>query len=183
MLIRFSINITVLVVMIRYIYYKRTKKKEYFFTFFIIGVVVFFICFALKKYELNLGMALGLFAIFGILRYRTLPIEIREMTYLFVIIGISIINALSGKKMSYSEILLTNAVITISLYLLEAFWKNNETIDKVITYEVIKNIRPESRHLLKADLEERLGLEILEIRVGNVNFLRDTAKVYISCKA
>ena len=100
MLIKLIINVIFLTGIIRFIYYKYSKKKEYLFTFYLIGTVVFFLCFTLKKYELDLGMALGLFAIFGILRYRTTPIDVKEMTYLFVVIGISVMNALSNKKMS-----------------------------------------------------------------------------------
>ena len=98
MIIRFSLNLFFLTAVVKFIYYKRSQKKEYLFTFYLIGIVVFFLCFTLKKYELDLGMALGLFAIFGILRYRTLPLEVREMTYLFVVIGIAVMNGLSNKK-------------------------------------------------------------------------------------
>ena len=92
MIVRFLLNFFFLTAVVKYIYYKRSEKKEYLFTFYLIGIVVFFLCFTLKKYELDLGMALGLFAIFGILRYRTLPLEVREMTYLFLVIGIAVMN-------------------------------------------------------------------------------------------
>ena len=103
MLIRFCLNFIFVFAIVRCIYYRKYHRKEYLFTYFLISFVVFFICFTLKKFELDLGMALGLFAIFGILRYRTDQIQIREMTYLFIVIGLSVINALSNKKMSYSE--------------------------------------------------------------------------------
>ena len=108
MLLRLSINMLFLTAIIRLSYYHFSKKTEFLFTFYLVGIVVFFLCFTLKKYELDLGLALGLFAIFGIIRYRTEPLKVREMTYLFVVIGVSIINALSNKKMSYMEILLAN---------------------------------------------------------------------------
>jgi putative effector of murein hydrolase LrgA (UPF0299 family) len=179
MIFRFGINISFLTLIIRYLYYKNARNKEYFFTYYMIGVIVFFLCFTLKKFELDLGMALGLFAIFGILRYRTNSIEIKEMTYLFVIIGVSVINSLANKKMSYAEILTANSVVVIALYLTEWFWTLKHLISKVVIYEVIENIKPENYDLLKADLEERIGVEIQQISIGDVDFLKDTAEITI----
>ena len=98
MCVRFLINFFFLTALIRFTYFKFTQRANYLLTFYLVGTVVFFLCFTLKKYEIDLGLALGLFAIFGILRYRTDQLNIREMTYLFVVIGLSIINALSNKK-------------------------------------------------------------------------------------
>lgn len=179
MIFRFGINISFLTLIIRYLYYKNARNKEYFFTYYMIGVIVFFLCFTLKKFELDLGMALGLFAIFGILRYRTNSIEIKEMTYLFVIIGVSVINSLANKKMSYAEILTANSVVVIALYLTEWFWTLKHLVSKVVIYEVIENIKPENYDLLKADLEERIGVEIQQINIGDVDFLKDTAEITI----
>jgi hypothetical protein len=120
LLFRFGLNIFFLTIIIRFLYYKKTQNKEYFFTYYLISVIVFFICFTLKKLELDLGMALGLFAIFGIIRYRTNTVSIKEMTYLFVVIGVSVINALANKKLSYSELLLTNIIIVLTLYFTES---------------------------------------------------------------
>jgi len=106
MLFHFFINIIVLTIIIRFLYYNYTRKQEYLFTYYMIGIIVFFICFTLKSFELDLGMALGLFAIFGILRYRTSTIEIKDMTYLFIVIGISVINSLANIKMSLAELIL-----------------------------------------------------------------------------
>ena len=179
MMIRFLLNLFFLTGIVKFIYYKHNQKREYLFTFFLIGIVVYFLCFTLKKYELDLGMALGLFAIFGIIRYRTLPLEVKEMTYLFVVIGISVMNALSNKKMSYAEIIAANSIILLALYLLERYWVESKILSKDVTYEIIENIRPENHELLKADLEKRLGVEILSFEVGNVNFLRDVAKITV----
>ena len=179
MMIRFLLNLFFLTGIVKFIYYKHNQKREYLFTFFLIGIVVYFLCFTLKKYELDLGMALGLFAIFGIIRYRTLPLEVKEMTYLFVVIGISVMNALSNKKMSYAEIIAANSIILFALYLLERYWVESKMLSKDVTYEIIENIRPENHELLKADLEKRLGIEILSFEVGNVNFLRDVAKITV----
>ena len=179
MMIRFLLNLFFLTGIVKFIYYKHSRKREYLFTFYLIGIVVYFLCFTLKKYELDLGMALGLFAIFGIIRYRTLPLEVKEMTYLFVVIGISVMNALSNKKMSYAEIIAANSIILFALYLLERYWVESKILSKDVTYEIIENIRPENHELLKADLEKRLGIEILSFEVGNVNFLRDVAKITV----
>jgi hypothetical protein len=182
MILRFFINLFFLTAIVKYIYHKNNQDKDYFFTFYAIGIVVFFLCFTLKKYELDLGMALGLFAIFGILRYRTVPLDVKEMTYLFVIIGVSVMNALSNKKMSYIEIITANSAIVFGLYWLELYWSTNFLISKKIVYETIENIHPSNHEKLKKDLEERLGVEIYDFEIGDVNFLRDTAQITIRHK-
>jgi hypothetical protein len=145
-----------------------------------IGIIVFFLCFTLKKYELDIGMALGLFAIFGIIRYRTHPIPIKEMTYLFVVIGVSVVNSLANQKMSYAEILSANIVIVITLFIIERVWFTRNVSVKIINYEKIENIKPENAAALRADLEERTGLKIENINVGDVDFLRDSAKITVT---
>ena len=182
MIIRFLLNLFFLTAVVKFIYYKRSQKKEYLFTFYLIGIVVFFLCFTLKKYELDLGMALGLFAIFGILRYRTQPLEVREMTYLFVVIGIAVMNGLSNKKMSYAEIIAANSIIVVALYTLERYWARTEVFSKEVLYETIENIRPENHDKLKEDLEKRLGVTVTNFEIGNVNFLRDVAKITVHYK-
>jgi len=182
MLIKLIINVIFLTGIIRFIYYKYSKKKEYLFTFYLIGTVVFFLCFTLKKYELDLGMALGLFAIFGILRYRTTPIDVKEMTYLFVVIGISVMNALSNKKMSYVEILSANSIILLVVYFFERFYNQNMVLKKDIIYETIENIHPENHDKLKEDIQQRLGIQIVKFEIGDINFLRDTAEITVYYK-
>ena len=182
MLIKLIINVIFLTGIIRFIYYKYSKKKEYLFTFYLIGTVVFFLCFTLKKYELDLGMALGLFAIFGILRYRTTPIDVKEMTYLFVVIGISVMNALSNKKMSYVEILSANSIILLVVYFFERFYNQNMVLKKDIIYETIENIHPDNHIKLKEDIQKRLGVQIVKLEIGDINFLRDTAEITVYYK-
>ena len=182
MLIKLIINVIFLTGIIRFIYYKYSKKKEYLFTFYLIGTVVFFLCFTLKKYELDLGMALGLFAIFGILRYRTTPIDVKEMTYLFVVIGISVMNALSNKKMSYVEILSANSIILLVVYFFERFYNQNMVLKKDIIYETIENIHPENHNKLKEDIQQRLWIQIVKLEIGDINFLRDTEEITVYYK-
>jgi len=172
---RFLINMSFLTLIIRYLYYSKSKRKDYLFTYYMISIIVFFLCFTLKKYELDIGMALGLFAIFGIIRYRTDPIPIKEMTYLFVVIGVSVINSLANKKMSFSEILLGNALIVISITIIERLWHLKHQVTKEIVYENIENIKPERYEALLQDLNDRTGLEIHKVTIGNIDFLRDTA--------
>lgn len=179
MLFRFGINLFFLTLIIRYLYYKNAKRQDYLFTYYLISIIVFFLCFTLKKYELDLGMALGLFAIFGIIRYRTDAIEIKEMTYLFVVIGVSVINSLANKKMSYAEIMLGNVLIVAAIAVLERYWMQHQEISKEIIYEKIENVTPQQYEALKQDLEHRTGLVINRIKIGNIDFLRDTAMITI----
>ena len=180
MMFRFVLNLGFLTLIIRWLYFGATKRKDYLFTYYMIGIIVFFLCFTLKKYELDIGMALGLFAIFGIIRYRTHPIPIKEMTYLFVVIGVSVVNSLANQKMSYAEILSANIVIVITLFIIERVWFTHNVSVKIINYEKIENIKPENAAALLADLEERTGLKIENITVGEIDFLRDSAKITIT---
>ncbi len=179
MMFRFILNFAFLTVIIRFVYYPSSKRKDYVFTYYLISLIVFFLCFTLKKYNLDIGMALGLFAIFGIIRYRTDPIDIKEMTYLFVVIGVSVINSLANKKMSYAEILAANALIIFILIIIERYWALKQEESKFIVYENIENIKPENYGILKTDLENRTGLTINKVNIGKVDFLKDTAEVTI----
>jgi len=182
MIFRFLINIFFLTALIKYSYYKFSKKADYFFTFYLVGTIVFFLCFTLKKYEIDLGLALGLFAIFGILRYRTDPLKVREMTYLFVVIGLSLVNALSNKKMSYTEIFVANSIVVAMAYFLDRYWNQQKTNTKDILYESLEHIRPEHHELLKTELEHKLGFEILSISLGQIDFKAETVKIKIRYK-
>ena len=179
LLFRFCFNLIAILIIVRMIYYPIAKRKDYLFTYIMISILVFFICFTLKKFELGLGMALGLFAIFGIIRYRTDPIPIKEMTYLFIVIGISVINALSNKKMSYAELMLTNTIIILATYGLERLWLLRHESRKIIIYEKIDMIVPENHDLLKEDLEKRTGIMISRFEIGKINFLNDTVQIFI----
>jgi hypothetical protein len=128
---------------------------------------------------MEMGFALGLFAVFGILRYRTEAIPIRQMTYLFIVIGISMINALSNKSVSIFEVLFTNGLITLITYLIDRLWFQTIEEKKNIVYEKIELIKPENKQELIKDLKERTGLPIHEVKVDKIDFLRDTAAVTI----
>lgn len=176
---RLVLNMGVIVIIVRYIYYPVSLRKDYLFTYLLIGLVVFLLCFLLDNVKLQLGFALGLFAIFGIIRYRTDTIPIKEMTYLFMVIGLSVINALANKKISYAELGLTNALVIGLSFGLERVWLLRHEVTKSILYERIDMIRPEKRAELKKDLEERTGLTINRIEIGRIDFLNDTARLRI----
>jgi len=179
LLFRMGLNLVMLITLIRFIYYAKTKRKDYLFTYFMIGMITFFLCFGLKKLDIDTGMGLGLFAIFGILRYRTEGIEIKEMTYLFLVIGLSVINALASNKISLAEMLLMNGVLLAITYGLESLWLLRHETRKIIQYERIDLIKPERYNEMKADLELRTGLKINRVEVGKIDFLRDTAQLLI----
>jgi hypothetical protein len=179
LLVKSAFNFLVVGYIVRYLYYTTTKNKDYLFTYILISVTVFFLCFLLENVKLELGFALGLFAIFGIIRYRTDPIPIKEMTYLFIVIGISVMNALANKKISYSELLFTNMMFILITYSLEKIWLLKHETRKTITFEKIELIVPEKREELVADLKLRTGLNITRVEIRNIDFLRDTATIRI----
>jgi len=179
LIVRFLFNLMIVTLLVRLIYYPSAKRKDYLFTYFIVSSVVFLICFMLDNVKLELGLALGLFAIFGIIRYRTSQIPIKEMTYLFLVIGVSVVNALANKKISYTEILVTNFFIVLITYTLERTTRLRHVSRKRIIYEKIELIKPDKRAELIADLEERTGLKIIRVEVGRIDFIRDIARLRI----
>lgn len=179
LLVKSAFNFLVVGYIVRYIYYATSKNKDYLFTYILISITVFFLCFLLENVKLELGFALGLFAIFGIIRYRTDPIPIKEMTYLFIVIGISVMNALANKKISYSELLFANMMFILITYSLEKIWLLKHETRKTITFEKIELIVPEKRAELLVDLKKRTGLNITRVEIRNIDFLRDTASVRI----
>lgn len=176
---RFLLNFVVVFIAVRFLYYKVRKRKDYMFTYFLISTVIFLLIFLLENVKLELGFALGLFAIFGIIRYRTRQIPIKEMTYLFLVIGISVINALANKKVSYAELVLTNGLLLLVTYGLERMMTLKHETRKTINYEKIELIKPELRLELIKDIEERTGLTINRLEIGKIDFVRDTARVDI----
>ncbi|MAJ06852.1 MAG: DUF4956 domain-containing protein [Crocinitomicaceae bacterium] len=179
LLFKFGINFIFLIVIVRLIYYKIRDDKDYVFTFIMFNILTFFICFLLRKVPMQMGFALGLFAVFGILRYRTEAIPIRQMTYLFIVIGISMINALSNKSISIFELLFTNGFITLITYLIDSVWFQSIEESKNILYEKIDLIKPEKELEMIEDLKQRTGLPIHAVKVEKIDFLRDTASIKI----
>ncbi len=177
---RFALNTVVIVLLVRWLYYTTARRKDYLFTFILISTVVFLLCFMLESVKLQIGFALGLFAIFGIIRYRTDAIPIKEMTYLFIAIGISVINALASEETSIVDLIFANAVIIFITYGFEKLWLLKHESQKVIIYEKIDLIKPEKREELIRDLCERTGIKkINRLEMGKVDFLKDTCMITI----
>ena len=177
LLLRLGINLVVMTIIIRYLYYPITKRKDYLFTYYLIGLTTFFLCFGLKKLDIDTGMGLGLFAIFGIIRYRTDAIEIKEMTYLFLIIGVSVVNSLASNKISVAEMGVINFAVIAVTYGLEYLWLVKHLTRKTIVYERIDLITPDKENEMRVDLEKRTGLTLDHFEIGKINFLNDTAQV------
>lgn len=177
--LRLIINLVFMTILIRYLYYPIAKRKDYLFTYYLIGIITFFLCFGLKKLDIDTGMGLGLFAIFGIIRYRTDAIEIKEMTYLFLVIGISVVNSLASNRISIAEMALINVSVVLITFGLERVWLLKHETRKTIIYEKIELIVPSRYDEMKADIEERTGLSINRFEIGKINFLDDTAQVRI----
>jgi hypothetical protein len=179
LLLRFGINLVVMLIIVRWLYYTTTRRKDYLFTYMLISSVVFLLCYLLESVSLQIGFALGLFAIFGIIRYRTNPMPIKEMTYLFLVIGISVINALTAGT-SMIEIIFANLAVILITLGLEKIWLLRHVSSKAIVYEKINLIVPEKYDELIADLRERTGLkEIKKVEIGAINFLKDTCRMII----
>lgn len=179
LLFHFVLNMLVVLAIIRFFYYPKSRRRDYFFTFTLISISIFLMIFLLGSVKLKIGFALGLFAIFGIIRYRTESMPVREMTYLFVIIAISVINALSV-DFSFAELLCANLLFVLSIWLCESNRWLKHISCKLVQYDRIELITPGHRRELIEDLEERTGLDIMKVEVGHIDFLRDTAllKVY-----
>ena len=179
LLFRFVFNFIVVGIIIHFFYYPKSKRRDYYFTFTLISISVFFLIFLLGSVKLKIGFALGIFAIFGIIRYRTESVPIREMTYLFTITALSGINALSI-QVGLTEMLVTNAIFLLVTCLLESERWLKHTSSKLILYDRIQLITPDKREELIADLSARTGLHIQKIEIGHIDFLRDAAfiKVY-----
>ncbi len=174
---RLGIDIASVLVLVRFIYFPAHKSREYFFTFFIFNLLIFLITYLLNKVDMSMGAAFGLFAVFSMLRYRTEGITIKDMTYLFLVIAIGLINAVA--KGNWDEFLLLNAIILGFTYLLESNLLMKKETTKIIEYENIELIRKERQGELISDLENRTGIKINRINISEINFLRDTAIIII----
>ena len=182
MVVRFTFDLFFLLLVVGVAYSPNNRKnKRYIFNFLIMNIVVFFICFTLKKLELELGMALGLFAIFAIIRYRTDQIDVKEMTYLFVVIGLAVINALSNRKTSYVELLFTNAAVFGACFFMERFLgpavvKVKLTRSEVV-YDKLDLLRPENVKELYEDIYQRTGIRADRVEIKQIDFKNGTSLI------
>ena len=180
LVVRYVFNLTVIFVIVEFGYSRLSNNKDYFFTFFAINTLIFFVCFLFSNVKLSIGFALGLFAIFSILRYRTITIPIKEMTFLFSAITIAVINAMSTSKVSFAELLFTNIIIITFILILSKLWLQTKEPSVTILYEKVENIKPTNRTELFTDLENILGVEITQVKILKVNTKSQlvTLKVY-----
>jgi len=177
--VRFALNIFFLSLIVVFAVYPTQRRREFAFTAVMMNITVFFICFTLKKLELQLGMAIGLFAIFGVLRYRTDAIRVKEMTYLFIVIGIAVVNSLSNKKTSYLELLTVNTVI-FAAALIKEYAVSRETIRKVtVQYDNLDMLGYQRRIELLDDLSKRTGIDVLRVQIRNIDLRKSVATLTI----
>lgn len=179
LILRFVFNSLTVLLIIRYIYYPAHKRRDMVFTFLLFSAVVFLLCHLLSNVKMELGFALGLFAIFGILRYRTDTVAIKDMTYLFIVIGISVINALANKKVSYAELLFTNIAIVGFTFFFEKVKFLPHEKSKLVRYEKIDFIKSGNETEMLNDLKERTGLKVHRYEIVRVDFLRDLVDLMV----
>lgn len=183
LLLAFLINLIAILIIVRCLYYPKCKRGEFFFTYILIAISTFMLIYVLGDVKLKAGIALGLFAIFSIIRYRTEQVAIREMTYLFIIIALSAINGLTVSELSLGEVIIINLLFVFSIWICESKLLISHYSYKVIKYDNVNLITPDKRAELIADLEKRTGLKILKIEVGSIDFLKDAAIIKMYYKS
>ena len=182
LLLRFTFNLFVSWIITYLIYKKKRGSNEYCVTFMAFASAMFLLIFLMDSVKLQIGLTLGLFAIFGVIRYRTETVPVREMTYLFIIITVAVINGLA-LNISYAELVIANLLIIGLLTVMEYFIRRNKKgrlSTKIVLYDRIENIVPERRADLVADLEKRLGVSVERLEIGHVDFLKDSAWIKVS---
>jgi uncharacterized membrane protein len=177
--LRFAFNLVATFVIVVLLYARISKRKEFYFSYFAISIAVFLLVYLLESVTLELGFALGLFAIFGIIRYRTDTIPPKEMTYLFIIIAVSVINALSKEYLGYIELTFVNLMLIGALWALENILMMRQENSIIIVYNKIENLHKENEKFLLADLEERTGVKIKRYQVEQINYKRKMAQLII----
>ena len=175
----FLFNLLVSWILIYCVYYRFSRRRDYYVQYMLFSSGMFVLLWLMQILDIQTGFVLGLFAIFGMIRYRTETVPIREMNYMFLIIAVSVINSLSLKAdgLAWYLLLFANVVIILLALGFEAWQVRKRTSTKIILYEKIENIKPENRAALIADLEERTGLKVLDIEIGHIDFLRDVAYI------
>jgi hypothetical protein len=181
-LLRFIINLVVLFVLIRVIYYKYSKKEEYLFSFFLMGIIIFLICSLLKTVEIQMGMAIGLFAIFAILRFRTVNYSVKDMTYIFAVIGVSVINSQANLSPPIIGAIVINSVILITTFFLEIFVHRKALTSLIIIYDKPLLLTPNFRQDLLKDLSIHTGQNIEKVKIRKIDINRGNAEVEVFFK-
>ena len=190
-LLRFILCLVVNWGIVNFLYFKKSRRRDFYFTFMIISVAIYFLVYlmmGMDRGKATMGVGLGLFGIFSIMRYRTDTMPVREMTYLFVVVCLSVVHAMSSALgvddkgaltgTPLFELIVIDAITVVAIIVFECMLKVSAT--KLVQYDRIELIKPERREELKADLEERLGVKVLKVEVGAVDFLRDMAVLRVS---
>ncbi|NQU67880.1 MAG: DUF4956 domain-containing protein [Candidatus Marinimicrobia bacterium] len=177
MIFRMLLNLFVAFVLVHLIYDRRKQQSDYSFSLLMFSTLIFLVCYLLINVNISIGFAFGLFAIFAILRYRTAPIPIREMTYLFAVITLAVINGIGG--IGPIQIIVANGAVLFITFILEKVWMRNFLQSHLVIYEKIENITVAKRSELMDDLRLRTGLDIKRIVIKRTNFLKDIARIRI----
>jgi hypothetical protein len=175
---RLVLDLVFVFILVRLIYYRLYRNREYVFTYFLFNIITLSLCLLLRKVPIELGFALGLFAVFGILRYRTEPIRIRDLTYLFIVIGLGILNAVANKKISVAEMVLVNAIIVGATAWLELRGGARGRMIPML-YDNVPLLSPGRERELYADLTERTGFPVKRVELVRVDLLRDSAEIIV----
>jgi len=181
-MIRFVINILILYVLIKLVYYRYSRKETFLFAFFMMGIMIFFIGSMLNAVFLEIGMAVGLFAIFTILRLRTSNVSIKDMAYMFTTIGVSVINSLKLVGFPVLGVIIINAIIITSAYLLEEFVVRNSSETHTIVYRNIELLKTSKKQRLMKDISDLTGKDVLKIKIRRVDYRSETALLDIYYK-
>tara|TARA_R110002050_G_scaffold109799_1_gene221423 strand:+ start:160642 stop:161286 length:645 start_codon:yes stop_codon:yes gene_type:complete len=176
---RFLLTAVALAIIILKIYKPTRKDQEYIFTYLIFGPIVFFMVNLFSQTQLGVGFAFGLFAVFSILRYRTTTIPVKEMTYMFTVISMSVINAISTDSVSLGSLVIINVIIVLIVFFTEKTFYKKGIETQIILYEKIENIHPKRAHLLLEDLKDRTGNEIIKFDVLESDYLRDSVRLRV----
>lgn len=180
---RLALNMLFTAIVVRLVYYRLYRSRDYVFTYFLINLVTFSLAYLLSNVPIELGFALGLFAVFGILRYRTEAIRVRNLTYLFVVIGIALLNALANGGITLAQLLIANVVIVGTVGVLEAAPFSRREESRIVQYDRLELLNPEAAADLLADLRKRTHLPIERFEIGDVDLLRDSAVITIHCRS
>lgn len=178
MLCRFALNIVMVWVVVHFFYYPKSKRRDYYFTFLLIAVSIFMLIYLMDGSKMKIGAALGLFAVFGIIRYRTESVPIREMTYLFFLVALSVVNGMA-QKLSIAELAAANIIFVVAVAMAESNLLARHVACKYVKYDNIALIIPDKREEMIADLEKRLGVKVINVEIGSVDFLKDSALVKV----
>jgi hypothetical protein len=179
LILGFLLNLVIAVFIVRFVYYPGKQNKNYVFTFLAFNTIIYFVMSALANSAVGVGVGFGLFAIFSVLRYRTITMPTREMTYLFTIIGLPVVNSVMMQSNQWLTMVIANVAVVLVMLVLEREWGFHYESTKTIRYERIDLVKPEQYPALLADLEQRTGLTIKRFEIGRFDFLQDSAELKI----